>query len=699
MHAGIIGLAIRLVKCYIACCELGSTIGFYTYELTRRFTVTDTAPLVDRPAPRSASTPRRKSPVRLIVVHDQQRRAEEALTAFTQPGSQRAPHYFVAEDGSVTRLVDEHRAAQHSGLARLDGRLRNIDRISVGVAVERVSKMMSNSQAAALRTLLLDLQRRYDLLADAARMRWIPGDENGRGSLQPAALPAVHVRQAVLSGQTTDRSALLGVESDPVVGQRLWLFLQQEAARQRGSSFNTASAFNLHAAKNGLGAALAASSARSEWISFAGQTFNYQHYARDTVFNLGEQWAEVQNLSSLLQSKMPTPGSLAEMLLRSAYKAGLNNSKSTSGNLDFHPEWSSTQLAVSQGLGPSMSAGYRISLGDQSYTIQVFALDTLYTPLASPESGTNWADVRRMSATPAGPLLEQLWVETYKVCGAAYDPNSAFQRTAAEAKLGTPLTAMYATNFEGTALRVQLFALDMLYQDGEGPIQRLSGLPTPPEISAWQPRPVSTSQSSTASAQAMVDFSQPDGDRKSSGWPVTPGSMRPLVSTEERQRIFGTFSYSPAPTASNREAIVIAGTWQQDNIITVQIPQLVGRSIRGAPRDGMVQWHRLATAQLQRLWAAWEQAGLLDRILSWDGAFVPRFIRGSTTVLSNHAFGTAFDINASTNGLGSTPALIGQAGCVRELVTIANRCGFFWGGHFPEPRLDGMHFEVAVLQP
>jgi hypothetical protein len=27
---------------------------------------------------------------------------------------------------------------------------------------------------------------------------------------------------------------------------------------------------------------------------------------------------------------------------------------------------------------------------------------------------------------------------------------------------------------------------------------------------------------------------------------------------------------------------------------------------------------------------------------------------------------------------------------------IANRCGFYWGGHY-QSRMDGMHFEIAVL--
>ena len=48
--------------------------------------------------------------------------------------------------------------------------------------------------------------------------------------------------------------------------------------------------------------------------------------------------------------------------------------------------------------------------------------------------------------------------------------------------------------------------------------------------------------------------------------------------------------------------------------------------------------------------------------------------------------------------------MIGQIGCVRELVPIANECGFYWGGHFGKEvngkmvgRLDGMHFEIAKI--
>ena len=56
---------------------------------------------------------------------------------------------------------------------------------------------------------------------------------------------------------------------------------------------------------------------------------------------------------------------------------------------------------------------------------------------------------------------------------------------------------------------------------------------------------------------------------------------------------------------------------------------------------------------------------------------MPRFVRGSTTSLSNHAFGSAFDINVPFNRLGARPALVGQKGSVRRLVKTAHRHGFY----------------------
>ena len=185
-----------------------------------------------------------------------------------------------------------------------------------------------------------------------------------------------------------------------------------------------------------------------------------------------------------------------------------------------------------------------------------------------------------------------------------------------------------------------------------------------------------------------------DTDRFSANFPPPP-AFAPLVGTVARQRVFGKFEFVHKPKPNNKENIEILGTWERDNIVRVALPQLVG--IKGAPADGGMRVHRLAAPQLQALFKAWEKAKLLDRILTYDGAFVPRFVRGSTTALSNHAFGSAFDLNAALNPLGAQPALVGQKGSLRELALLANEHGFYWGGHF-KSRRDGMHFEVAELK-
>lgn len=187
----------------------------------------------------------------------------------------------------------------------------------------------------------------------------------------------------------------------------------------------------------------------------------------------------------------------------------------------------------------------------------------------------------------------------------------------------------------------------------------------------------------------LIDFT---GER-GSGYPRRP-DFGPIVGTAARQRVFGRFSCEAAPQPGNADAIRITDDWERSNIVRVEVPQLAG--VKGAPSSRTVRFHRLAARQLQALFQAWQAAGVLEQLLSWDGSFAARFMRGSTTLLSNHAFGSAFDINAAFNPLASEPAFPGEKGCLFDLVSIAHDHGFYWGGHF-ENRRDGMHFEVAAL--
>jgi hypothetical protein len=124
--------------------------------------------------------------------------------------------------------------------------------------------------------------------------------------------------------------------------------------------------------------------------------------------------------------------------------------------------------------------------------------------------------------------------------------------------------------------------------------------------------------------------------------------------------------------------------------VNTAIPQLV--SIRGAPRSGIVECHKFIGEHLKNAFEEVAARGLLDRIVTWDGLFVPRHIRfDPTRDLSTHTWGIAFDINAAFNEFGSRPAQEGTRGSLRKLVPIFEKHGFYWGGRFSSP--DGMHFQ------
>ncbi len=204
----------------------------------------------------------------------------------------------------------------------------------------------------------------------------------------------------------------------------------------------------------------------------------------------------------------------------------------------------------------------------------------------------------------------------------------------------------------------------------------------------------------TPPAPVTTTASQLTVETNSPNYPERPTSIRPYTLSEKEQ-IYGHFDYEPDPSSANGDGIRVLNNWRSANITSVSIPQLNGKRFGShVIQNGTIDFHRLGADKLRRLWAAWEAAGLLDRITTFEGGYVARFIRGtqnrSPRPLSNHAWGTAFDINAPWNGFGNEPALMGQTGCVRELVSIANSNGFFWGGHF-QGHKDGMHFELAKV--
>jgi hypothetical protein len=180
-----------------------------------------------------------------------------------------------------------------------------------------------------------------------------------------------------------------------------------------------------------------------------------------------------------------------------------------------------------------------------------------------------------------------------------------------------------------------------------------------------------------------------------------------------RNAALGCFRFGQRPLENRpeRETIDILGScdgalqdWEEAQIVDLAIPQ----KIFATGFRGHVRCHRLVAPHVLNLFQRWEEEDLLHLLRNFDGAFNPRYMRGESPgdgaqptrrsdqvdTLSNHAFGSAFDVNAGDNPFRTRAALCPKRGAVRELVKPANAAGFFWGGHFGS-RPDGMHFEFA----
>ena len=77
--------------------------------------------------------------------------------------------------------------------------------------------------------------------------------------------------------------------------------------------------------------------------------------------------------------------------------------------------------------------------------------------------------------------------------------------------------------------------------------------------------------------------------------------------------------------------------------------------------------------------------------LGTAGMLCARFVRGSTSSISNHSWGTAIDLNLNgqLDPRGNNKVQVGLS----RIAPIFNRHKWYWGAGFPKE--DGMHFELS----
>jgi hypothetical protein len=162
------------------------------------------------------------------------------------------------------------------------------------------------------------------------------------------------------------------------------------------------------------------------------------------------------------------------------------------------------------------------------------------------------------------------------------------------------------------------------------------------------------------------------------------------LSVKEITQMFGSFKHVYTGSGPLKRGIKIVDGWDIRNITTF-IPTHPG----DLPFKSM-RVHKLLVPQLTALFDEWYNDGLYKYILSYAGAFYPRRIDAARKKLSNHSWGTAFDINSEYNRRGQRPAPKGEKGSVYNLVPAAVKHGFTWGGVWVN-NPDGMHFEAYEI--
>ncbi len=150
--------------------------------------------------------------------------------------------------------------------------------------------------------------------------------------------------------------------------------------------------------------------------------------------------------------------------------------------------------------------------------------------------------------------------------------------------------------------------------------------------------------------------------------------------------LFGVISFrTNSSTWIRGDDIKFISGFDEADITPLVIPQLA--SVPGA-NGGHLRFHKRGHAQLLKAFDDIQKASLLGVIKSCAGTAVIRLRKpiggGLSKFPSNHAFGTAIDLNSDDHHDGASTA---------PIASIFQANGFKWGQEFDHP--DPMHYEIA----
>lgn len=149
---------------------------------------------------------------------------------------------------------------------------------------------------------------------------------------------------------------------------------------------------------------------------------------------------------------------------------------------------------------------------------------------------------------------------------------------------------------------------------------------------------------------------------------------------EEIVKVFGN------PRDYLRSDGTLSPQWEEKKIVRVKLPAPIHYEDTLVTK---VTAHIVIAKIVEATFLEIFSLGHWGDLKEYGGGFVARAKRTSSK-LSCHTWGIAYDLNPSTNAQGT------DGNMPKEIIAIFERHGWFWGGNFHGASKDPMHFQFAT---
>ena len=191
---------------------------------------------------------------------------------------------------------------------------------------------------------------------------------------------------------TSQNTAPVPPDEPPELPDTLLNGLRVATYQEVGAIYRPSDPFVVYAAQHALGAPIG----HYFRVTVDNLPYLVQIFSRDTLYvplvgpAAYPDWIRLARMGTRL---LANPADvLALEVLKATYKAAGHT---------FHPEWAMHQYYLAQlgarPLGAPLGPPQRLEVSGGFYVAEIYALDTIYTPIAVPESKTDWGVVKRMS--------------------------------------------------------------------------------------------------------------------------------------------------------------------------------------------------------------------------------------------------------------------------------------------------------------